>query len=149
MREKSNGEYSYSETDSGYRYDENRRFTFGRDYRSNAQQMRAHFGERVSEFSDRIEHFGERVGHFGGKNGYAMRLHERIWSKLYFFVGLGVIFLIVLAVALLGGLIFPNSGFLNVIRTIGWWGMIICAGIIIVGWLAGWICRCGSWFGRG
>ena len=148
MREKTNGNYGYSDSNSGYSSSEYRRPVFGRDYRSNARQMREHFGERVGHFGDGIERLGERVGRVGGEDGSLMRLHERIWSKLYFVVGVGVIALIVLAVALLLGLIFPRSGFVSIIRTIGWWVMIISAGIIALGWIAGWICKFFGWASR-
>lgn len=94
---------------------------------------------RISNAANIREHFG------GTENGF-MKLHDKIWSRLTLFTGAGFVALIAWLVAKLLKLAVPAKwtflvGLLSIIETIGWWVLVICAGILILGWLIGAFCK--------
>ena len=128
MRVNSNGEHSYGEHDPGY------------------LGVRDRVGGLMGKFRSGAENVGSRFN----SNGGFMSLHEKIWSKLTFFTSIGFIGLIVWLVAKLFSLAVPAKwtflkGLLSICETVGWWALVICAGILILGWLLGAFCKFQDW----
>jgi hypothetical protein len=122
-------EYSYSGYDPGGFGSPTGGF-LNRLRATNAANIRQHFGDSVS-------------------NGYT-KLHDKIWSKLTLFTGVGFIALVAWLAAKVLKLAVPAKwtflyGLLGVIETIGWWVLVICAGILILGWLVGAFAKFQDW----
>lgn len=99
---------------------------------SGTRRVRQHYGDADEE-----------------KTGFS-RFHDFILEKFGLIVGIGVTALIVWLLAKVFKIAVPAKwtflyGLLNVLDTVGWWVMIICAIVLILGWILGHVHKLMDW----